>query len=251
MCGVDFLGARARRPVARLLLLSTTALAAASSSDAFGGDLAEAVTFAAEVMGPSMHMTDGYERFVDADDPMEAVEFLVSRRIVPGLPLSAYPLRSEEYTDDDDVILLEYERELEARDAARDALTYQELLDLVSEAASVSGLPPALIDAVIQTESGYRIHATSGAGALGLMQLMPRTAEALGVTDPLDPRQNVLAGALYLRSLYDRFGSLRLALAAYNAGPTRVARLQDVPDIPETRAYVKKVLQRYETSALR
>ncbi|MCB9652999.1 MAG: lytic transglycosylase domain-containing protein [Deltaproteobacteria bacterium] len=236
-----------------MLLAGLTTVVALTrwTADAFASDLAEAVTFAAEVMDPAMHMTDGYEAYVDAEDPMEAVEFLVSRRIVPGLPFSAYPLRSDEYTDAEEAMDLEFEVPEPDRDAARDVLTYQELLDLVSEAASVSGLPPALIDAVIQTESGYRIRATSGAGALGLMQLMPRTAEELGVTDPLDPRQNVLAGSLYLRSLYNRFGSLRLALAAYNAGPTRVARIRDVPDIPETRAYVTKVLHRYETSPLR
>jgi len=109
-------------------------------------------------------------------------------------------------------------------------------------AASATGLPVELLEAVAEAESGFDPRAVSRAGAVGLMQLMPATARALGVSDPFDPWQNVLAGARYLRSLLDRFGSLELALAAYNAGPGAVERYGGIPPYPETRAYVAKVV---------
>src|SRR5207248_5570079 len=87
---------------------------------------------------------------------------------------------------------------------------------LIEEASTRTGLPEALISAVMKTESGYHPDAVSPAGALGLMQLMPGTARALGVEDPLDPRENVLGGAEYLRQQLARFGSVEKALAAYN-----------------------------------
>jgi len=114
--------------------------------------------------------------------------------------------------------------------------------ELVEEAARRHGLDPSLVHAVVQAESGYNPYATSPAGAQGLMQLMPATARALGVRDPYDPAQNVEAGARYLRGLLDRFGDVRLALAAYNAGPGAVQRYGGVPPYAETRAYVERVL---------
>jgi soluble lytic murein transglycosylase-like protein len=117
---------------------------------------------------------------------------------------------------------------------------------LVEEAARRYGLDPALVDAVVRTESGYDPSATSPAGAMGLMQLMPATARALGVADPYDPVQNVHGGVRYLRGLVDRFGDVTLALAAYNAGPGAVARHGGVPPYPETRAYVERVLRAWQ-----
>jgi len=81
---------------------------------------------------------------------------------------------------------------------------------------------------------------------MGLMQLMPATARALGVADPYDPVQNVHGGVRYLRGLVDRFGDVTLALAAYNAGPGAVARHGGVPPYPETRAYVERVLRAWQ-----
>lgn len=111
------------------------------------------------------------------------------------------------------------------------------------EAEARFGLPAGLVEAVARAESALNPYAVSPAGALGLMQLMPATARAFGVTDPFDPAQNVEAGARYLRHLLDRFGGdLKLALAAYNAGPGAVRRFGGVPPYRETRRYVEKVL---------
>jgi soluble lytic murein transglycosylase-like protein len=116
----------------------------------------------------------------------------------------------------------------------------------VHRAASYYQLPPELIWAVIKVESDFRDHVISGAGARGLMQLMPRTAKAIGLKDPLDPEQNILGGAYYLRSLANRFGGdLSITLAAYNAGPTAVSRHGGIPPYPETEKYVRKVLWYY------
>ena len=119
--------------------------------------------------------------------------------------------------------------------------------DIIATAARAQRLEPELLHAVIGVESGYAPRAVSPRGAMGLMQLMPATVQAYGVTDALDPRQNVLAGARYLRSLLDLFGQdTTLALAAYNAGPTAVWRHHSqVPPFAETVAYVPKVLARY------
>lgn len=110
-------------------------------------------------------------------------------------------------------------------------------------------LPQALIRAVIQAESGFDPLAVSPAGALGLMQLMPRTAAALNVRDPFNPVENIRGGAKHLRYLIDRFdGNLSLALAAYNAGEHRVKRNHyQIPAIQETQMYVEKVLFYYRT----
>jgi soluble lytic murein transglycosylase-like protein len=119
----------------------------------------------------------------------------------------------------------------------------------VQRAATYYQLPPELIWAVIKVESDFRDQAVSPVGARGLMQLMPATAEAIGVRDPLDPEQNILGGAYYLRRLANRFaGDLYFTLAAYNAGPTAVLRHRGVPPYPETQNYVRKVLTYYWSS---
>jgi soluble lytic murein transglycosylase-like protein len=114
---------------------------------------------------------------------------------------------------------------------------------LVTEAAAFYSLPVALIRAVMLVESGGRVHAVSSSGALGLMQIMPATAVDLEVTDPFDPRQNVFGGARLLRILVNAFdGDLGLALAAYHAGAGRVRRSGGIPEIPETRRYIARVV---------
>ncbi|MGK3962612.1 lytic transglycosylase domain-containing protein [Sorangium sp. So ce1667] len=116
----------------------------------------------------------------------------------------------------------------------------------VREAAALYSLPAELILAVMKVESGFNPKAVSRAGAMGLMQLMPGTAEEVGVRDPFEPRQNVLGGARYLRILINAYdGSLTLALAAYHAGAGTVGRYAGVPPFPETLRYVARVSELY------
>lgn len=114
----------------------------------------------------------------------------------------------------------------------------------IERAATEAGLDPRLLAALVWTESNFDPDAVSHAGAVGLTQLMPATAEGLGV-DPRDELDNLRGGAHFLSSMIDQFGGIELGLAAYNAGPGRVSRAGGIPDIPETRAYVPRVLERY------
>ena len=118
---------------------------------------------------------------------------------------------------------------------------------IIVKAASRYEMDPALIKAVIMAESGYNSQAISRQGAKGLMQLMPKTAEALGVENSLDPEHNVNGGVKYLKQLLDEFNhDVKLALAAYNAGSSKVRRHQGIPPIKATRHYVKKVFAYYQ-----
>lgn len=123
--------------------------------------------------------------------------------------------------------------------------------DLVAAAAERHGIDAKLLHALIIVESGYRPDARSPVGAGGLTQLMPATARELGVSDRFDPAQNLAGGAAYLAQQIARFGDIRLALAAYNAGPGRVARLGRIPEIAETQAYVIRVVDCYLTLTAR
>jgi len=119
---------------------------------------------------------------------------------------------------------------------------------IIESAALAASLEPNLLRAVIVVESGFNSRAVSKRGAVGLMQLMPSTASRFGVSNAFDPRENVRAGARYLKFLIDRFGqNVRLALAAYNAGEDAVDRNGgQIPPFTETMAYVPRVLKIYQ-----
>jgi hypothetical protein len=128
------------------------------------------------------------------------------------------------------------------RPGSRTQPTPDKLEPLIHEVARQQNLPPSLIKAVIRVESNFNPGATSPKGAQGLMQLMPGTAEGLQVANPYDAQENVWAGTRYLKTLLEKFNyRLPLALAAYNAGPKRVNRHQDVPPIRETQDFVRDV----------
>lgn len=128
--------------------------------------------------------------------------------------------------------------------AIRSKLQYRELIE---SAAAENNLEVALLHAVIQTESAYNPRAVSPKGAVGLMQLMPGTAQRYGVTDRTDAGDNVRGGARYLRDLLDMFnGDKRLAVAGYNAGENAVKRYGGIPPYRETQNYVVRVMEIYE-----
>lgn len=113
---------------------------------------------------------------------------------------------------------------------------------LILEASAKYGVDPGLVKSMMMAESSGNPNALSSAGAMGLMQLMPATAESLGVTNPWDPAQNIMGGTRYLRGLMDRFGDPELAVAAYNAGPGAVRKFNGIPPYPETQGYVARVM---------
>ncbi|MFO8088971.1 MAG: transglycosylase SLT domain-containing protein [Desulfatiglandaceae bacterium] len=116
--------------------------------------------------------------------------------------------------------------------------------DIINKASDKFGVDCSLIKAVIKAESDFNHRAVSHKGAQGLMQLMPQTAQVLHVRDPFNPEANIIGGTRYLSSLLKQYkGNVRLALAAYNAGPERVDSYQDVPPFEETRGFVERVLK--------
>jgi soluble lytic murein transglycosylase-like protein len=118
---------------------------------------------------------------------------------------------------------------------------------MIERSAARWGVDPALIQAVIQHESGGNANATSDAGAMGLMQLMPETARALGVTNAYDPAQSIDAGTHYLSTQLQRFGDVKLAIAAYDAGGAAVARYGGIPPYAETQASVPAIYALYQS----
>ena len=118
----------------------------------------------------------------------------------------------------------------------------------IEEVAINNGVPPALVKAVIHAESGFDPDAVSSKGAIGLMQVMPSTADMLGISDPYHPLDNIQAGVKYLKDMLDMFnGNEMLAVAAYNSGPRKVKKYGGVPPYRETRRYVKKVFAYYRS----
>ncbi len=123
--------------------------------------------------------------------------------------------------------------------------------ELVYSKSNKYNVEPSLVSAMIKVESNWNYKVVSRSGAIGLMQLMPSTARAMDVKDPLNPEENIEGGIKYLRYLLDRFdGDLTLAVAAYNAGPTKVRKYNGIPPIRETQKYVKRVLTIYNGNDL-
>jgi soluble lytic murein transglycosylase-like protein len=118
--------------------------------------------------------------------------------------------------------------------------------ELIARVAREEGVDEALVRAVVQAESGGNPNAVSPKGAMGLMQLMPRTAEAMGVSDPFDPEQNLRGGVRLLKGLLNEFGDVRLALAAYHAGGPAVRQYGGIPPFAETRRFIQRVLQAWQ-----
>ncbi len=116
---------------------------------------------------------------------------------------------------------------------------------LIGRTARRYRVDPALIKAVVAAESNFDTLAVSHKGAQGLMQLMPATAKQMGVQSPFRPSENIQGGVRYLKTLLDRYDDVRVALAAYNAGPVAVDRFGGIPPYPETETYVKRVLRYY------
>jgi len=123
----------------------------------------------------------------------------------------------------------------------------RQFLPHIEHAAKQHNLDPKLLRAIVDTESAFDPKAYSKAGAVGLMQLMPKTANGLGVNDSWNPKENIQGGALLLRQLLDKFNqNIQLSLAAYNAGENAVIRAGNaIPNFPETQRYVQKVISRY------
>jgi len=120
---------------------------------------------------------------------------------------------------------------------------------LINQASEKYGVNPNLVQAVIKAESNFDPDAVSSAGALGLMQLMPATARGLGVSDPLNPAQNIEGGVKFLSQLLSHYnGNTQLAVAAYNAGPGAVDKYNGIPPYQETQTYVTRVLGYFNSS---
>lgn len=118
--------------------------------------------------------------------------------------------------------------------------------ELIARVAQEEGVDEALVRAVVRAESGGNPNAVSPKGAMGLMQLMPSTAEAMGVSNPLDPEQNLRGGVRLLRGLLNEFGDVRLALAAYNAGGPAVRQYGGIPPYAETQKFVQRVMELWQ-----
>ena len=119
--------------------------------------------------------------------------------------------------------------------------------EIIEKYAQKNNLDKSLVNAVIQVESNFNNKAVSPAGAQGLMQLMPLTAQNLGVDNPFNPEENISGGTKYLKNLISRYDSVELGLAAYNAGPANVNKYGGIPPYDETRNYVKKVMELQKT----
>lgn len=187
---------------------------------------------------------DGRVVYINANRRARRSEFTATR--------SPAPVKAVAVTRSDGRIVYIHPRR-RAKPSGFAAAPSQEALridSIVRRVADRYRIDPKLVHAIIQTESDYDPTAVSSKGAMGLMQLIPATAERFGVADPFDPKQNIEGGVSYLKYLLGLFGgNLPLSLAAYNAGENAVIRSGGIPAIPETEQYVTKVTRLYHSPA--
>ncbi len=140
---------------------------------------------------------------------------------------------------------------IDPRKTPRRAVSREPAADLkvkIRDAAVRAALDPSLVEAVVRVESNFHPNATSNKGARGLMQVIPKTATELQIDDAYHPASNLMGACEYLRKLLNRYqGNVRFALAAYNAGPSNVDRYGGIPPFAETREYVRKVMDIYQS----
>lgn len=132
------------------------------------------------------------------------------------------------------------------KDGKRKDIHKEEILNMICAVSGKIKIDPFLLRAVVEVESSYDPYAISPAGAMGLMQILPETANIIGLKDPFDARENLYKGALYLKELLRNYGKISVALSAYHAGEKNVRKYNGMPPIDETMQYVKKVLKKYE-----
>ncbi len=206
---------------------------------------------AARVVPPAERLVvvPGAERAADGSVDVYALSPYARLLAQPSRILPSMPSKPNlaEYASVDHVSSVAPEappRHMVPQDAVRPASSEWE--HLAREAEEIFGLDAALVLAVIRAESAFNHVAESPVGAQGAMQVMPGTQVELGLIDPFDPRANVYAGSQYLMELMQRFGSVELALAAYNAGPANVEKYGGIPPFAETRDFVRRVMRYWE-----
>ncbi len=147
------------------------------------------------------------------------------------------------------MLLVLFPLDADAQAAPRQNKTFDKIVKAV---AKKYNLEASLIHSIIRAESNYDPHCVSSKGALGLMQLMPKTARTYGVGNPLEPRDNIEGGVRYLKDLINLYnGRTRFVLAAYNAGQTAVKKYGGIPPYPETKNYIEKVMNSYPKSFIK
>ena len=176
---------------------------------------------------------------------------LYDLNIASSLLNSSFIMTADREQNNISVITAEYRDSFRNKESVSLEPTMEYYNNLVYIKSNKYNVEASLISAMIKVESNWNYKVVSRSGAIGLMQLMPSTARAMDVKDPFNPEENIEGGIKYLRYLLDRFdGDLILAIAAYNAGPTKVRKYNGIPPIRETQQYVKRVLTIYNGSDL-